>query len=59
MKDLDISIMGENKVTIQVVQDLDLIFLKPPRGTKVEVPRVFIPKRAVMNFCPLTPVGSF
>jgi hypothetical protein len=56
VKKVGFSIMREDWIPIKVVKDLNLVFPKTPRGTKVEVARVFIPKGAMAYFSPLAPV---
>jgi hypothetical protein len=48
--------MGENRVAIIRVQILDLVFSQAARGTELEVAGILIAKRAVLNFCPLSPI---
>jgi hypothetical protein len=48
----------EGKVAIIRFEIFDLIFLEAPRGTKVEVARVFVAEGTVFNLSSLPPVGG-
>jgi hypothetical protein len=58
MEDRGLGRVGENRVAIVGIQNLDLIFLKSPRGTKVKIAGFFIPESAMPNLGTLPPIRS-
>jgi hypothetical protein len=42
--------MGEDRIAIVLLEDLDLIFAKTPGGAEMEITRVLITKGAVFDF---------
>jgi hypothetical protein len=42
--------MGEGRATIDGIKDLDLIFAKPTRGTKMKIVGFFITEDTKFNF---------
>jgi hypothetical protein len=58
MKDRGLSRVGEDLVAIFILKVFNLVLPQAAGCAKVEVPRVFVPEGAVLNFCTLPPVGG-
>jgi hypothetical protein len=50
--------MGEDRIAIVLLEDLDLIFAKTPGRAEMEITRVLVTKGAIFDFGALAPVGS-
>jgi hypothetical protein len=51
-------LVRKHRIGFVVVKDFDLVLPQAPRGTKVEISRVFVAEGAVLDFGPLPPVGG-
>jgi hypothetical protein len=58
VEDGGLSLVGKDHIAILILEVFDLIFLEAPRGTKVEVARVFVAEGTVFNLSSLPPVGG-
>jgi hypothetical protein len=58
MKDGSFGLVGENRIAILLIEDLNLVFAQTTGSAQVKIAGVFIPKGAVFNFGVLAPVGG-
>jgi hypothetical protein len=58
MQNTSLGVIGEGRVVIHVIKDLDLIFAKLTRSTKMKIAGMFITEDAVSDFCMLPPISG-
>jgi hypothetical protein len=58
VKDRGFGIMRENRISIIIIEDFNLVLPKATQSAKMEILRVFITKGNVFYFCPLSPIDG-